>query len=64
MCFHVYVLPSQSTNRYYIGQTQNIKERRAYHNANYSKALRVVPGLYVLDTIFCYAWKHSREGGV
>jgi putative endonuclease len=30
----------QSTNRYYIGQTQNVEKRLAYHNANYSKALK------------------------
>ena len=31
---------SESTGRFYIGQTKNLEERLAYHNANYSKALR------------------------
>src|SRR5713101_349025 len=40
MSFHVYILLSETTNRYYVGQTQDVKERLAYHNANYSKSLR------------------------
>jgi len=40
MSFHIYILLSETTNRYYVGQTQDIKERLAYHNANYSKSLR------------------------
>ncbi|MBZ5529049.1 MAG: GIY-YIG nuclease family protein [Acidobacteriia bacterium] len=40
MSFHVYILQSQTTSRYYIGQTANVEERLAYHNANYSKSLR------------------------
>jgi putative endonuclease len=40
MTFHLYVLQSQSTGRYYIGQTQGLEERVSYHNANYSKSLR------------------------
>ena len=40
MPFYVYILQSQTTNRYYIGQTQNLDERLAYHNANYSKSLK------------------------
>ena len=40
MSFHLYILQSQHTNRYYIGQTQDVPKRLAYHNANYSKALR------------------------
>ena len=40
MSFHVYILQSQTTNRYYIGQSKDLRERVAYHNANYSKALR------------------------
>lgn len=38
--FFVYILQSQSTGRYYIGQTKNLPERVAYHNANYSRALK------------------------
>jgi len=40
MSFHVYILLSETTNRYYVGQTQDVTERLAYHNANYSKSLR------------------------
>jgi len=38
--FFVYILQSQSTGRFYIGQTKNLQERVAYHNANYSRALK------------------------
>jgi putative endonuclease len=40
MAFHVYILRSESTNGFYVGQTQNVEERLAYHNANYSKSLK------------------------
>src|SRR5271169_1499575 len=40
MSFHVYILQSESTDRFYIGQTQNLEERLSYHNANYSKSLK------------------------
>ena len=40
MAFYVYILQSESTNRFYIGQTQDVEERLAYHNANYSKSLK------------------------
>ena len=40
MPFHVYILQSQSTNRFYVGQTGHLQERVAYHNADYSKSLR------------------------
>ncbi|MBZ5702731.1 MAG: GIY-YIG nuclease family protein [Acidobacteriia bacterium] len=40
MSFHVYILQSETTKRYYIGQTQDWQDRLAYHNANYSKALK------------------------
>src|SRR5260370_25234244 len=30
---HVYILQSQTTNHYYVGQTLNIQARLAYHNA-------------------------------
>ncbi len=38
--FYVYILQSESTNRYYVGQTKHLEERVAYHNSNYSLALR------------------------
>ena len=40
MCFYLYILQSQSTTRYYVGQTQDIDGRLAYHNANCSKSLK------------------------
>ncbi len=36
----LYILQSESTGRYYIGQSQDVTERLAYHNANYSKSLK------------------------
>jgi putative endonuclease len=38
--FFVYILQSETTGRYYIGQTKNLDDRVAYHNANYSRALK------------------------
>jgi putative endonuclease len=38
--FYVYILQSEATGRFYIGQTQDVPERLAYHNANYSKSLK------------------------
>jgi hypothetical protein len=40
MCYPLYILQIQSTNRYHIGQTQDIQKPLTYHNANYSKALK------------------------
>jgi putative endonuclease len=40
MAFFVYILQSESTSRYYTGQTKNVTDRVAYHNSNYSKSLR------------------------
>src|SRR5712691_8578433 len=38
MSFHVYILLRETTNRYC--HTQDVEERLAYHNANYSRSLR------------------------
>jgi putative endonuclease len=38
--FYLYILQSEATGRFYIGQTQDVPERLAYHNANYSKSLK------------------------
>jgi len=38
--FFFYILQSESTGHFYIGQTHNLTERLAYHNANYSKSLK------------------------
>ncbi len=40
MLFFVYILQSETTGRYYVGQTEHLRERVAYHNANYSRALK------------------------
>jgi len=40
MRFYVYILRSESSGRYYVGQTKDLGERVAYHNANYSLALK------------------------
>jgi putative endonuclease len=40
MPYRLYILQSQSTNRFYVGQSQDVEERLAYHNANYSKSLK------------------------
>ena len=38
--YHLYILQSESSGRYYVGQTAELEGRVAYHNANYSKALK------------------------
>jgi len=38
--FYLYILQSKTNGRFYIGQTQDVPERLAYHNANYSKSLK------------------------
>jgi putative endonuclease len=38
--YYLYILQSETTGRFYIGQTQDVPERLAYHNANYSKSLK------------------------
>ena len=38
--FFVYILQSESTGRYYVGQTKDVPARVAYHNANYLRALK------------------------
>ncbi len=36
----VYILRSETTGRYYVGQTKNLEQRLSYHNANHSPALK------------------------
>jgi putative endonuclease len=38
--YFLYILQSETTGRFYIGQMQDVRERLAYHNANYSKSLK------------------------
>ena len=38
--YFLYILQSETSDRYYIGQTQDVSERLVYHNANYSKSLK------------------------
>jgi putative endonuclease len=40
MPFTLYILRSETTGRYYVGQTQNLNYRLEYHSANYSLSLR------------------------
>ena len=40
MPFFLYVLQSESTGSFYIGQTERVPERVAYRNAGYSKSLK------------------------
>ncbi len=40
MPYYLYILQSETTNRYYIGQTVDVAARVAYHNANYSLSLK------------------------
>jgi hypothetical protein len=37
--YFLYILQSESTGRYYVGQSQEVTERLAYHNANYSRCI-------------------------
>jgi len=38
--FFVHILQSESSGRYYVGQTKTLKQRIEYHNSNYSQALK------------------------
>jgi len=38
--FSVYIPQSESSGRYYVGHTKALNQRVAYHNANYSRALK------------------------
>ena len=38
--YYLYILQSETTGRFYIGQTQDVPERLSYHNANYSKSMK------------------------
>ena len=40
MPYFLYILQSETTNRYYVGQTVDVAARVAYHNANYSVSLK------------------------
>jgi predicted GIY-YIG superfamily endonuclease len=36
--YFLHTLQSEATGGFYIGQTQDVPERLAYHDANYSKS--------------------------
>ncbi len=38
--FYTYILYSKQFNRFYIGQSQNIDERLAFHNAGHVKSTK------------------------
>ncbi|MDZ7741730.1 MAG: GIY-YIG nuclease family protein [Bacteroidota bacterium] len=37
MSYYVYILESEKTGRFYIGQTNNISTRLHHHNSGYSR---------------------------
>jgi putative endonuclease len=43
MEYFVYILYSQNTDRYYVGQTQNLEERLERHNSGRNKSTK--PGI-------------------
>ena len=43
MEYFVYILYSQKTDRYYVGQTQNLEERLERHNSGRNKSTK--PGI-------------------
>jgi len=48
----VYILYSESLQKYYVGQTQNIENRLIEHNAGETKSLRTgIPWSLVWQTI-------------
>jgi hypothetical protein len=40
MPYHLYILQSETTSRYYVGQSFDVHARVAYHNSNYSLSLK------------------------
>ncbi len=40
MIVFLYILRSETTGRFYVGQTRDLQERLVYHNANYSRELK------------------------
>jgi len=40
MAHYLYILYSESKNRFYIGQTDNLELRLRYHNAGYVKSTK------------------------
>jgi predicted GIY-YIG superfamily endonuclease len=38
MAFHVYILQSEKTGRFYVGHTQDVQERLARHNCGAMEA--------------------------
>ena len=38
--FYVYILKSKTTQKYYVGQTENLERRLLYHNSGYSKSTK------------------------
>jgi putative endonuclease len=57
MAFYVYILQSEATGRYYVGQTKELQDRVAYHRANYSKALK-----HRVRWILVYSEKFETRG--
>ena len=55
--FTVYILFSERTNRFYIGQTQNLEKRLLSHNSGYNRSTKAgIPWI-----IFAYIHLTSRS---
>ena len=53
MTFHLYILQSEKTTKYYIGSTGNLQDRFTRHNSGRSKATKAgIPWLLVYTEDF------------
>ena len=51
--FHLYILKSEKTSRYYVGSTADLNDRLRRHNSGYSKATKGgVPWMLVYSEEF------------
>ena len=58
--FYVYILYSKSSDKYYIGQTNNINKRLKYHNSGYVN----FTSKYVPWELIGYIEKETRSEAV
>jgi putative endonuclease len=58
--FFVYILYSESGNRFYIGQTNNLTERLSRHNSGYEHSTKP----YIPWRLVCFVEKSNRGEGV
>jgi hypothetical protein len=50
--FYVYILQSEATGRFYTGQTQDVEERVAYHNASWNRPVCLVTAITFFPPLF------------